>query len=90
MTTAIPHPLPTDGKVVAVRGSPGPAAGIRVDVVLRGANENMRWNNKQLVNLPTEFDVTVPVGSGVAVVWVGNRAELNSLGWRPVVEDCDG
>lgn len=85
--------LPGQGRIIDVRGSPGPAPMISADVIVRmDMNASTtRINNVKLVNLPDDgYDVKVPNGSGVVLVWRGNVAEFNALAWRPVVTPCGG
>ena len=81
------------GQVIEVRGSPGPASGITVDVVLNtdaGGAAQERYNFVHPVFLPSEFDLIIRPGALVIVAWVTEEHGLFSVQWEPVTTNCGG
>lgn len=78
---------PTDGEVFAVRGSPGPASGISIDVVARGEFGDEFYNDILPFGLPTEFDVSILVGTPVLLSFRGNEVRC-AVAWLPVTTEC--
>jgi len=85
MNTDTNHPV--DGEVIAVRGSPGPASGISIDVVCRGAVGDEFFNNVRPIHLPDDFDIIIRTGQGVTISWRGEEARF-STPWLPVTTEC--
>lgn len=76
------------GQVINVRGSPGPATGIDVDVLIQSPAGPIMYRGVRPYGLPADFDIRIIPGTKAIVVWISDTEGVWCCEWVPETEEC--
>lgn len=81
---------PSQGEIIAVRGSPGPASGIRIDVAVTSSTGDFVYRDVYPIGMPSEYDINIEASWGCAITYRGDGEARFWCIFHPVLSSCPG